>query len=175
MYSPATSSMTLPEFNALPEAAAVEELTRCCGCRRWAEAVAAKRPFKSRDELVAAADREWSRTSREEWLEAMSHHPRIGGKDALRAKFAATKQWSQGEQASVASADEATLDALAAGNAEYEAKNGFIFIVCATGKSAAEMLALLKQRLPNTTEQELALAAGEQAKITRIRLEKLIP
>lgn len=167
--------MTIQGLNSLPEAQAVAELMRCCGCRRWAETLASKRPFKSRDELIAAADREWSRTSREEWLEAMSHHPRIGGKDALRAKFAATQKWSQGEQASVAAADEATLDALAAGNAEYEEKNGFIFIVCATGKSAAEMLALLKQRLPNTKEQELAIAAGEQAKITRIRLEKLIP
>lgn len=167
--------LTLAEFNALPPEGAAAELLRCCGCRRWAEAVAARRPFSSRDELVAAADREWSRTSREEWLEAMSHHPRIGGKDALRAKFAATQQWSQGEQASVAQADEATLDALAAGNAEYEKKNGFIFIVCATGLSAAEMLARLKARLPNTKEQELAAAAGEQAKITRIRLEKLIP
>jgi 2-oxo-4-hydroxy-4-carboxy-5-ureidoimidazoline decarboxylase len=167
--------MTLSEFNALPPAAAAAELLRCCGCRRWAEAVASKRPFSSRDELVAAADREWSRTSREEWREAMGHHPRIGGKDALRAKFAATQQWSQGEQASVAQADEATLEALEKGNAEYEAKNGFIFIVCATGLSAAEMLARLKARLPNTQEQELAIAAGEQAKITRIRLEKLIP
>lgn len=167
--------MTLAEFNVLPPSKAEEELLRCCGCRRWAQAVASKRPFSSREALIAEADREWSRTSREEWLEAMSHHPRIGGKDALRARFAATQQWSQGEQASVAQADERTLEELARGNAEYEAKNGFIFIVCATGKSAAEMLALLKQRLPNTTEQELAIAAGEQAKITRIRLEKLIP
>lgn len=167
--------MTLAEFNALSPEAAATELLRCCGCRRWAATLSALRPFQSRDALVAAADREWARTSREEWLEAMGHHPRIGGKDALRARFAATKDWSKGEQASVAAADEATLDALAAGNAEYEAKNGFIFIVCATGKSAAEMLALLKQRLPNTKEQELAIAAGEQARITRIRLEKLIP
>jgi 2-oxo-4-hydroxy-4-carboxy-5-ureidoimidazoline decarboxylase len=167
--------MTLAHLNALPPEKAIEELVRCCGCRRWAETIALRRPFKSRDELLSAADREWSRTSREEWLEAFAHHPRIGGKDALRAKFAATKSWSSGEQASVASADEATLDALEKGNADYEKKNGFIFIVCATGLSAAEMLARLKARLPNTTEQELALAAGEQAKIMRIRLEKLIP
>ena len=166
--------MTLHELNGLAEQSAIEELSRCCGCVRWAKAVAAKRPFASKDELLAAADREWSRTSPQEWLEAFSHHPRIGGKDALRAKFAATKAWSQGEQATVAAADEATLDALEKGNAEYEARNGFIFIVCATGKSAAEMLALLKTRLPNTKEQELAIAAGEQAKITRIRLEKLL-
>ncbi len=167
--------MTLAQLNALPADAAIDELLRCCGCRRWADAVSSKRPFASKEALLAAADREWSRTSPQEWLEAFSHHPRIGGKDALRAKFAATKAWSQGEQAAVAAADEATLDALEKGNADYEAKNGFIFIVCATGKSAAEMLELLKARLPNTREQELAVAAGEQAKITRIRLEKLIP
>lgn len=166
--------MNLSELNALPPEEAVEGLLRCCGCVRWAKAVASQRPFSSREELLAAADREWARTSREEWLEAFSHHPRIGGKDALRARFAATKGWSQGEQASVAAADERTLDELAKGNADYESKFGFIFIVCATGKSAAEMLALLKQRLPNDRERELAVAAGEQAKITRIRLEKLL-
>lgn len=166
--------MTLAELNALPQANAVEVLTRCCGCARWARAVCAQRPFASKEALLAAADREWSRTSPQEWLEAFSHHPRIGGKDALRAKFAATQSWSQGEQAAVAAADEATLDALDKGNTEYEAKNGFIFIVCATGKPAAEMLELLKARLPNAREQELAVAAGEQAKITRIRLEKLL-
>lgn len=167
--------MTLDEFNALAPEKAAEELLRCCGCRRWARAVADGRPFSTRDELVAAAEREWSRASREERLEAMGHHPRIGGKDALRAKFAPTRAWSQGEQAAASSADERTLAELAAGNAEYERKNGFIFIVCATGLSAAEMLARLRGRLSNTQEQELALAAGEQAKITRIRLEKLIP
>ncbi len=166
--------MTLAELNALPEERAVEELTRCCGCARWARTVAAGRPFASKEAVLALADREWSRTSPQEWLEAFTHHPRIGGKDALRAKFAATKTWSQGEQAAAAVADEATLDALAKGNADYEARFGFIFIVCATGKSAAEMLTLLKTRLPNTREQELAVAAGEQAKITRIRLEKLL-
>lgn len=166
--------MTLEEFNVLAEARAVEELSRCCGCVRWARAVAAKRPFASPDALLAAADREWSRTSREEWLEAFSHHPRIGGKDALRAKFAATAAWSRGEQATVSAADERTLDELARGNADYEAKNGFIFIVSAAGKSASELLALLTSRLANPREQELALAAGEQAKITRIRLEKLL-
>lgn len=166
--------MTLAELNALPEGRAAEELLRCCGCARWAKTVAAGRPFATKEALLAVADREWSRTSPQEWLEAFTHHPRIGGKDALRAKFAATKTWSMGEQAAVAAADEAVLDELARGNADYEARFGFIFIVCATGKTAAEMLALLKARFPNTREQELAVAAGEQAKITRIRLEKLI-
>lgn len=167
--------MTLDELNALPASLAREELLRCCGCAKWAEEVAAARPFADKKALLAAADAAWARTGEREWLEAFSHHPRIGGKDALRAKFAATSGWARGEQAGAASASEAVLDALAKGNADYEARFGHIFIVCATGKSAAEMLDLLKSRLPNDAAKEKRIAAAEQAKITRIRLEKLIP
>ncbi len=167
--------MTLAEFNALDSASAKQELLRCCGCGRWADGVATARPFKDKESLFAAADAAWAQTAEKEWLEAFSHHPRIGGKDALREKFAATKSWAQGEQAGAAAANEATLDALAAGNEDYEAKFGHIFIVCATGKSAAEMLDLLKSRLPNDARSEIRLAAAEQHKITKIRLEKLIP
>ena len=133
-----------------------------------------RRPFADKGAALAAADAAWTETNEKDRLEAFAHHPRIGGKDALRAKFAATKAWAQGEQAKVAEADEATLDALEKGNADYEAKFGFIFIVCATGKSAAEILALLKARLPNDSRTEIESAAAEQAKITKIRLEKLL-
>ena len=167
--------MTLQELNGLPDDSAREELLRCCGCARWADLTLSRRPFASRAAALAAAAAAWAETGERDWLEAFAHHPRIGGKDALRAKFAATKAWAQGEQAAVAAADERTLDALAKGNADYEAKFGFIFIVCATGKSAAEMLALLNKRLPNDRSAELKIAAGEQAKITKIRLEKLLP
>lgn len=166
--------MTLHEFNALTDDAARAELLRCCGSTRWAEKTLARRPFADKAAALAAADAAWAETGEKDWLEAFAHHPRIGGKDALRAKFAATKAWAQGEQASVAAADEATLDALEKGNANYEARFGFIFIVCATGKSAAEMLALLNARLPNDRAPELKIAAGEQHKITKIRLEKLL-
>lgn len=166
--------MTLDEFNALPEGEAVAHLLRCCGCASWAAAVARARPFPSKERLRAVSNESWSRAGEAEWLEAFAHHPRIGGKDALRARFAATKDWSLGEQAGAAAADEATLDALAKGNADYEAKFGFIFIVCATGRTAAQMLALLQARLPNDRAHELRVAAGEQAKITDIRLEKLL-
>ena len=166
--------MTLAELNALPPERAREELLRCCGCASWADAVAAARPFKDEAALLAAADAAWARTGEAEWREAFSHHPRIGGKDALRAKFAATSAWAQGEQAGAAAADEATLDALAAANAAYEAKFGHIFIVCATGKSAAQMLELLKARIGNGADAEKRIAAAEQAKITKIRLEKLL-
>lgn len=167
--------MTLDEFNALPSGRAREELLRCCGCAGWAEAVAAARPFRDKAALLFAADAAWAKTDEQGWREAFAHHPRIGGKDALRAKFAATVQWAQGEQAGAVAADEAVLDALAKGNADFESKFGHIFIVCATGKSAAEMLDLLKSRLGNGAQDELLVAAGEQHKITKIRLEKLIP
>ena len=107
-------------------------------------------------------------------LEAFSHHPKIGANiETLRAKFQQTAGWSASEQASVSQASDAVLQALAQGNIDYEAKFGYIFIVCATGKSAAEMLNLLQARLVNTPADEIKLAAAEQAKITRIRLEKL--
>ncbi|MEQ1919466.1 MAG: 2-oxo-4-hydroxy-4-carboxy-5-ureidoimidazoline decarboxylase [Elusimicrobiota bacterium] len=166
--------MTLDVFNALPIEGARGELLRCCGCARWADAVLTARPFRDRTALLAASDAAWVKTAEADWLEAFSHHPRIGGKDALREKFAATKAWASGEQAGTAAATEAVLDALAAGNAAYEKKFGHIFIVCASGKSAAEMLDLLKSRLTNDAAVEMRLAASEQNKITKIRLEKLL-
>ncbi|MDP3543745.1 MAG: 2-oxo-4-hydroxy-4-carboxy-5-ureidoimidazoline decarboxylase [Elusimicrobiota bacterium] len=166
--------MTLDVFNALAAEAARDELLRCCGCARWADAVLAARPFRDKAALLSASDAAWSRTEEPDWREAFSHHPRIGGKDALRGKFAATRAWAKGEQSGAAAASEKTLDALAAGNTAYEKKFGHIFIVCATGKSAPEMLDLLKSRLTNDAGAELRLAAGEQNKITKIRLEKLL-
>ena len=166
--------MTVDELNAATADAARAELLRCCGSTRWTEKMLGRRPFAGKAAALAAADAAWAETGEKDWLEAFAHHPRIGGKDALRAKFAATKAWAQGEQAAVAAADEATLDALEKGNANYEARFGFIFIVCATGKSAAEMLTLLDARLPNERAPELKIAAGEQHKITKIRLEKLL-
>lgn len=140
----------------------------CCGSRRWAEAVLAKRPFASAQAVFDAAELAWTRASREDILEAMSHHPRIGDKAALK------KKWAGQEQAGAASAGEEVLEALARGNAEYEKKFGFIFLVCATGKSAGELLGLLRTRLGNEPARELPIAAAEQAKITRLRLEKLL-
>jgi 2-oxo-4-hydroxy-4-carboxy-5-ureidoimidazoline decarboxylase len=166
--------MTLDELNAVPPEKFREALARCCGSTRWVSGMLHRRPFADKAAAISAAGAAWAETGEKDRLEAFAHHPRIGGKDALRAKFAATKAWAQGEQAAVAAADEATLDALAKGNADYEARFGFIFIVCATGKSAAEMLTLLNDRLPNDRASELSIAAGEQAKITTIRLEKLL-
>lgn len=165
--------MKLDAFNALTYDEAMKDLVRCCGARRWAEQMAARRPFRSVDDVFAAAAQVWDRMDRPDILQAFSHHPRIGDVAGLRAKFASTSQWATGEQAGVQAAPDEVLTRLARGNELYEEKFGYIFIVCATGKTAAEMLQLLEQRLPNRAADELKIAAGEQAKITRIRLGKL--
>ncbi len=163
----------IARLNALPDEDAHATLLRCCGSTRWVRAMLASRPFLSAEQLLAEADRHWDSTSAEDWREAMGHHPRIGERQ-LREKFAATAGWSNQEQRGVSNAGEDVLTALAEGNRAYEEKFGFIFLVCATGKSASEMLAMLRARLSNDRETELRVAAGEQRKITRIRLEKLL-
>ncbi len=166
--------MTLAQLDGAPEAEAAEALARCCGARAWVRAMLAARPFGDRAALFAAADRADATLADADWLEAFAHHPRIGDVAALRAKFASTAAWAGSEQAGAAAADEATLRALADGNRDYEARFGHIFIVCASGLSAGEMLARLRARLCNDPGAERRIAAGEQAKITRLRLEKLL-
>lgn len=148
-------------------------LAACCGARRWVERMLARRPFGSRERLLDAAQREWFALGEPDWREAFSHHPKIGDREALRQRFPATAHLSEGEQAGVSAAPEAILDALADGNEAYERRFGHIFIVCATGKSAGEMLALLRERLGNEPADEIRIAAGEQAKITSRRLMNL--
>ncbi len=163
-------------LNACSEAAAIAALSRCCGAHRWAQGMAAARPFVSRAHLHGHAEVLWWRLAPADWLEAFSHHPRIGADpDKLRQKFAATADWSASEQAGVAAASEAVIQALAAGNRAYEDRYGFLFIVCASGLRAEQLLARLQARMHNEPHIELARAAGEQAKITRLRLEKLTP
>jgi len=165
--------MNFAAFNRMPSEDASAALLRCCGSRRWAEQMLARRSFASTADLFAAADEIWGRLDRDDWLEAFAAHPRIGDLDGLRKKFATTADWASHEQSGVAAAGENTLRQLADGNRRYEERFGYIFIVCATGKSAGEMLEILNERLQNAPEKELAVAAGEQAKITRLRLEKL--
>ena len=167
----------LQTLNSKCQTEAREILARCCGATPWTSAVAGARPFADEADLNRASEAAFGRMEKSDWLEAFEHHPRIGDVDALRAKFAtlnATKQWAGGEQAGARDASEQTLSALAQGNRDYEAKFGFLFIVCATGKSADEMLALLRARLPNDAEGEWRIAAEEQKKITRLRLAKLL-
>jgi 2-oxo-4-hydroxy-4-carboxy-5-ureidoimidazoline decarboxylase len=162
-------------LDGLDEATARAQLTHCCGARRWVEAMLAARPFRRDAAVLDVSDRAFAALTMTDWLEAFAHHPKIGDVDSLRRKFAATSHLTTKEQAGVAGASEATLTALAEGNRAYEAKHGFIFIVCASGKSAEEMLDILRSRLDNDTAQELRRAADEQRKITRLRLAKLLP
>ena len=167
--------MTLTELNNLPKPALAEALQKCCGSTAWVENMVARFPVSDVETLMDEAKNQWNSLAEADWHEAFTHHPKIGGDvEALRAKFASTSTWAEGEQASVQQASQETLEALAAGNTEYDKKFGYIFIVCATGKSAEEMLALLQARLTNKLEVEILIAAGEQDKITRIRLEKLL-
>jgi 2-oxo-4-hydroxy-4-carboxy-5-ureidoimidazoline decarboxylase len=162
----------LAELNSLSKAECIEGFHRCCASHLWAERMASLRPFKDESALFAAADLEWKKLSREDWLEAFGHHPRIGNREALRGRFAATATWSTEEQAGVNDAHEAVLDALEKANKDYETRFGFVFLVCATGKTAPEMLTILNERMPNPSDRELLVAGEEQSKITRIRLEK---
>jgi allantoinase len=168
------NSPGLHRLNALDESLALAELLRCCGSTSWAERMAGLRPFATVSALFDAADRVWVGLDISDRLEAFAAHPKIGDIDALRAKFAATAGWAAGEQSGVAGASDAILRALAEGNREYEARFGHIFIVCATGKTADDMLGMLRQRLGNDPELEQSIASYEQAMITRARLRKLI-
>ncbi|HWS54905.1 MAG TPA: 2-oxo-4-hydroxy-4-carboxy-5-ureidoimidazoline decarboxylase [Pyrinomonadaceae bacterium] len=164
----------MARLNALPAAEARAELLKCCGSSRWAEGVAAARPFRGGEELLETADRVWWELSPEDWLEAFRGHPKIGGREAAAGVSEESRRWSEREQAGARDAPAETLAALAAGNRVYEEKFGFIFIVCATGKTAGEMLALLESRLNNARGAELRVAAEEQRRITRLRLRKLL-
>lgn len=146
-------------------------LTRACGSTRWVDRMMARRPFVYDAKLLFAARNEWFGLTEADWLEAFSHHPKIGDRASLAARFPATHELSAKEQAGVGAAHEDVLTALAEGNETYVERFGFIFIVCATGKSAGEMLALLQSRLGNERAVELRLAAEEQAKITALRLK----
>jgi 2-oxo-4-hydroxy-4-carboxy-5-ureidoimidazoline decarboxylase len=167
--------MNLAAINAWTDVEAIASFRRCCGSTRWAEQMARLRPFDSEAAVFEAADRTWWGLDPADWLEAFAAHPRIGDRDAMRAKFDATAAWSAREQAGVDAATDDVLQALADDNARYQERFGYIFIVCATGKTAEEMLALLRERLPNDADIEIRTAAAEQAKIARIRLEKMAP
>jgi 2-oxo-4-hydroxy-4-carboxy-5-ureidoimidazoline decarboxylase len=164
----------LKRLNEWPAGEAREELRRCCGASRWVEGMTARRPFGDRESLLTVSDDVWWGLEEPDWREAFAHHPKIGDADALRERFASTRQWAAGEQSGVQGAAEETLAALAAGNRAYEERFGYIFIVCASGKGADEMLSLLRARLPNDPRDEIRIAAAEQARITRLRLERLL-
>jgi len=158
----------LERFNGLPEEAAVAELLAVCHARRWAERVAAGRPYGDLAALQAAADQVWTDLEPADWLEAFTAHPRIGESGGRSA------DWSRQEQAGVGGAGADLRERLAAGNAEYERRFGHVFLISAAGRDAAEILDALQARLGNDPETELRVAAGEHRRITRLRLERLV-
>ena len=166
--------MTLKELNNLPENEVLKQFSICCGASKWTEQMINSCPFQSKNELLKMAEETWFSLSGQDWLEAFSHHPKIGNIRSLQSKFQKTAKLSESEQKSISHVSEDILKEIAEGNQLYEKKFGYIFIVCATGKTAEEMLALLNERLKNDPEAELLIAAKEQNKITRLRLEKLL-
>lgn len=142
----------------------------CCGASRWIERMLDRRPFASQDEALAAAREEWWALSPDDWREAFAHHPRIGDIEDLQKRFAATRSLSEREQSGVSGASPELLASLLEANRAYEARFGYIFIVCASGKSATEMLDLLRGRLANPPDAEILIAAEEHAKICALRM-----
>lgn len=161
----------LAQWNAASESQAMEAMLACCGARRWARGMVAARPIASAALLRDTADNVWAAMDERDWLEAFSSHPRIGERTTGHAT-AQSSAWSHQEQSSVAAAQQRTLEALAQGNAQYEDHFGFTYIVCATGKSAEEMLAILARRLSSSREAELLEASEQQRQILQIRLGK---
>lgn len=164
----------MSNFNTLPEKEAINLLMQCNTSEKWCKKLANQRPYADFEELLQKADAIWSQSGESDLLEAFEGHPEIGDISTLREKYKNTAASAGREQSAVNTASEAVLQALSRDNKAYKDKFGFIFIVCATGKSAEEMLHLLQERLANSRQQELQNAADEQAKITRIRLEKLV-
>lgn len=162
---------TLAAWNAADEATAFDAMIACCGSNRWARAMAALRPIASVQKLSEAADRVWSTMQEPDWMEAFACHPRIGERKTTHA-VAKSAAWSAQEQSQTSQAAERVMAELAAGNMLYEERFGFTYIVCATGKSAEEMLTILNRRLAGSRDAELREAAEQQRQITQIRLGK---
>jgi OHCU decarboxylase len=174
--------MTLEALNRLDAAAAEREFSQCCGARRWSAQMAARRPFADFDALVHDADRVWLSLDPADWLEAFASHPRIGERlsssearaDAPQDVRERSAMWSSREQAGIDEAAAETRERLVSANRDYEARFGFIYLVCAQGLSGDELLAIAQRRLSNSRDEELINAAEEQRKITHLRLARLV-
>jgi len=166
--------MKLETLNKLPQTEAESLFRDCCGSGEWARAMTGTRPFPTVSALLDQAEKIWWNLSAQDWLEAFSAHPRIGDQTSAPKQQERSAAWSKGEQAGVNFTADPVREGLAQANRLYEEKFGYIFIVCATGKSAEEMLEICRGRLNNSADAELPVAAEEQRKITEIRLKKLI-
>jgi OHCU decarboxylase len=170
----AHSVAKLAWLNSLTADEAARELLQCCGSKRWAKEVANARPYATLETLFTKAHDIWWSLDPSDWLEAFRSHPKIGEKKAADKVSAQSQQWSGQEQSGLTDASQDTVASLAALNEDYEQKFGYIFIICATGKTSAEMLSALRERLQHDPESELPIAATEQGKITELRLKKLL-
>jgi len=166
--------MNLEQLNSLSSSEAIHAFMQCCTASSWVKGMVEARPFADANALTTRADSIWADAQEVDFIEAFEGHPQIGNVATLRAKYANTKELASGEQGLVKQATEQVLEDLAQGNADYLKKFGFIFIVCATGKSAQQMLDLLLSRMPNDKATELVNAGEEQRKIFQLRLEKLL-
>jgi OHCU decarboxylase len=163
---------TLAAWNTTGATEARNAMLACCGAKRWADAMVAQRPIETVAALSEAADRVWSTMQEADWLEAFACHPRIGERKVPMHTSEQSAAWSRSEQSRTSAATEDVLAEIAAGNQRYEELFGFTYIVCATGKNAEEMLAILERRLGSTREAELREAAEQQRQIMQIRLGK---
>jgi allantoicase len=166
--------MGIERLNQMARAQAAKALLDCCGSNRWVEQVLARRPFSDAAGLYDAADDAGATLSRRDWLAAFRAHPAIGGTKAVVKQTATGQRWSAGEQFVAQQASPETLAVLAAANEAYQATFGYVFLICATGKTSEEILKAIQERLANHPKVELGIAANEQKKITRLRLEKLL-
>ena len=166
--------MNLDELNNQTVEQANHTFMQCCTSSVWGERMVSSRPFTSEKKLKESANTIWQSLEETDFLEAFEGHPKIGDVNSLRAKYANTKELAGNEQGLVKQANDDVLEVLAQGNSDYEQKFGFIFIICATGKSAKEMSDLLQARLPKTKEQEFVNAAEEQRKIFQLRIDKAL-
>ena len=162
----------LARWNSATQEEAIQEILPCCGSTAWAEKMVNRRPFSSERSLLLASDRVWFGLSWADWLEAFGSHPRIGEHFTKAAAASVSEGWSVEEQSNVAAAQDQTKRDPSEGNRAYEQKFGHIFIVCATGKSAAEILEILRRRMQNEGGAELREAAEQQRQITQLRLKK---
>lgn len=158
--------MKVQELNELDARAAFDALMSCCGSREWTQRMTTARPYASIDAVLDASDRNWLALGEDDWLEAFAAHPRIGERSE--------SAWSQHEQEAALKAEDAIRNALIAANTEYERRFGFIFIVFASGKSPAQIIDLMRQRLNNDRATEIHNASAEQMQITRLRLRRLL-
>ena len=166
--------MTLQELNNLRQDQFRMEISKCCGSSNWVDYMTEKLPFASEKKLLSEAESVWQNCMKEDWIEAFSYHPKIGDIENLEKKFASTSKWAEQEQGEMDNSNKEIVQQFARLNQQYENRYGYIFIVFATGKSAQEMMELLENRINNNPEDEIKIAAAEQNKITKLRLQKLL-